>query len=169
MTIESSANNSSVTPKATSLPNENRRASRGVNPQPPNPMKGPWGFRITGLGIALPDKVVTNEDLTAWMDTSDEWIQERTGIKERRIGGTTSGLATVAAQRALVDAEVDASDIEQVILATSTPDCIAPGTAPAVARELGIMTGAFDLQAVCSGWVYALVVATAACWLAVDV
>ncbi len=119
----------------------------------------PWGFKITGVGAALPEKVLTNSDLTAWMDTTDEWIKERTGIGERRIGGSTSGLATEAAQRALSDAGVDADSIDQVILATTSPDHICPGTAPAVASELGLSCGAFDLQAACSGWVYGLVVA----------
>lgn len=119
----------------------------------------PWGFKITGVGAALPEKVLTNSDLTAWMDTTDDWIRERTGIGERRIGGSTSGLATEAAQRALSDAGVDADSIDQVILATTSPDHICPGTAPAVARELGLSCGAFDLQAACSGWVYGLVVA----------
>ncbi len=125
----------------------------------PRPMGGPWGFKIAGVGAALPEKILTNEDLTAWMDTTDEWIRERTGIEERRIGGSTSGLSTEAAQLALADAGVEASDIDQVILATTSPDHICPGTAPAVARELGILAGAFDLQAACSGWVYGLVMA----------
>ncbi len=119
----------------------------------------PWGLKLTGVGAALPDKVLTNSDLTAWMDTTDEWIQERTGIAERRVGGTTSGLATTAAQRALTDAGLEPSAIDQVILATTSPDHICPGTAPAVARELGLDCGAFDVQAACSGWVYGLVVA----------
>ena len=119
----------------------------------------PWGFKLTGIGAALPEKVLSNDDLTAWMDTTDEWIRERTGIGERRIGGSTSGLATQAAERALTDAGVDASSIDQIILATTSPDHICPGTAPAVARELGTDCGAFDLQAACSGWVYGLVVA----------
>lgn len=122
-------------------------------------MTAPWGLKITGIGAALPDKVLTNVDLTAWMDTTDEWIRERTGIAERRIGGSTSGLATQAAQRALSDAGVDPDSIDLVILATTTPDHICPGTAPAVARELGLQCGAFDLQAACSGWVYGLVTA----------
>ena len=120
---------------------------------------GPWGFKISGIGTALPDKVLTNDDLTAWMDTTDEWIRERTGIGERRLGGTTSGLALEAAQKALDDANTDPSEIEQVILATTSPDYMLPGTAPAVAHDLGITCGAFDLQAACSGWVYGLVVA----------
>lgn len=119
----------------------------------------PWGFKLTGVGAALPEKVLTNEDLTAWMDTTDDWIRERTGIGERRIGGSTSGLATQAAERALSAAGVDADSIDQIILATTSPDHICPGTAPAVAKELGTDCGAFDLQAACSGWVYGLVVA----------
>lgn len=125
----------------------------------PRPMGGPWGFKIAGVGAVLPEKVLTNEDLTAWMDTTDDWIRERTGISERRIGGSTSGLATEAARLAMADAGVEPADIDQVILATTSPDHICPGTAPAVARELGILAGAFDVQAACSGWVYGLVVA----------
>lgn len=126
---------------------------------PPRPIGGPWGFKITGVGAALPEKVLTNADLTAWMDTSDEWIRERTGIGERRIGGSTSGLSTEAARRALEDAGVGPNDIDHVLLATTSPDHICPGTAPAVARELGILAGALDIQAACSGWVYGLVMA----------
>ncbi|MEZ5406796.1 MAG: beta-ketoacyl-ACP synthase III [Acidimicrobiales bacterium] len=118
-----------------------------------------WGFKLTGVGSALPEKVLSNHDLTAWMDTTDEWIRERTGIGERRIGGSTSGLATQAAQRALDAAGVSPDTIDTLILATTSPDHICPGTAPAVARELGIECGAFDLQAACSGWVYGLVMA----------
>ena len=117
------------------------------------------GLKILGVGSALPDKVITNEDLTELMDTSDEWIRERTGISERRVGGTTLSLATEAARNAIEDAGLVAEDIEQIILATTTPEHLCPGTAPAVARELGIMCGAFDIQAACSGWVYGLVVA----------
>lgn len=122
-------------------------------------MNAPWGFKMTGVGSALPEKVLTNTDLTAWMDTTDEWIQERTGIAERRIGGSTSGLATQAAQRALSDAGLEPDEIDLVMLATTSPDHICPGTAPAVARELGLQCGAFDLQAACSGWVYSLIMA----------
>lgn len=125
----------------------------------PATIPAPWGLKLTGVGAALPDKVLTNQDLTAWMDTSDEWIRERTGIAERRVGGSTSGLATTAAQRALSSAGVDPSTVDQVILATTSPDHICPGTAPAVARELGLDCGAFDVQAACSGWVYGLIVA----------
>ncbi len=120
---------------------------------------GPWGFNIKGVGAALPDKVLTNQDLMSMMDTTDEWIRERTGISERRVGGSTSGLAIEAARLAMAEASVEAGDIEQIVLATTTPDYISPGTAPVVADALGMQCGAFDVQAVCSGWVYALVVA----------
>lgn len=117
------------------------------------------GMKITGVGGALPEKVVTNDDLTALMDTSDEWIRERTGISERRIGGSTSGLAIEAGLKALHESGVGPEDIELLIVATTTPDYIMPATAPAVAYELGLDCGAFDVAAVCSGFVYALTVA----------
>jgi 3-oxoacyl-[acyl-carrier-protein] synthase-3 len=123
------------------------------------PQAGPWGLRVLGMGDAVPDRVVTNDDLTATMDTTDEWIRERTGISERRLGGTTSGLAIEASRKALDDANIDPATIEQVVLATSTPDHICPGTAPAVAQALGLKVGAVDVQAACSGWVYALILA----------
>lgn len=119
---------------------------------------GPWGLNFVAMGSALPDKTMTNQDLTAMMDTSDEWIFERTGIRERRLGGTTSELAMAAARDALDRSGIDPATIEQVVLATTTPDYMMPGTAPAVAHELGLTCGAFDVQAVCSGWVYGLVV-----------
>ncbi len=118
------------------------------------------GLKVLGTGSALPEKVVTNNDLKQFMDTSDEWITERTGIKERRTGGTTSGLALEAARAAIADADIDQSTIEQVVLATTTPDYLCPGTAPLVAAELGLTCGAFDVQAACSGWVYGLVSAS---------
>jgi 3-oxoacyl-[acyl-carrier-protein] synthase III len=115
------------------------------------------GIRITGCGIALPDKIVTNEDMAARLDTSNAWIVERTGIRERRIGGTTSGLAIEAGQDALDSAGRTAADIHHVVLATTTPDGIIPGTAPSVQHALGIRGGAFDLNAACSGFVYGLI------------
>ena len=117
------------------------------------------GIRITGVGAALPDKVVTNEDLTHHMDTSDQWIRERTGIGQRHVGGTTSGLATEAARKAMERAGVAPDDIDLLILATTSPDHTCPGTSPAVAFALGLDCGAFDLQAACSGWVYGLIAA----------
>lgn len=119
------------------------------------------GARITGWGSALPDKVVTNEDLSKTMDTSDEWIRERTGISERRIGGTTSGLSIEAGRRAMERAGASPESIDLLILATTTPDQHIPGTSPIVARELGLTCGAFDLNTACSGFAYALVTANA--------
>ena len=115
------------------------------------------GIRITGWGIAVPDKVVTNDDMAARLDTSNEWIVERTGIRQRHIGGTTSGLAIEAGQAALACAGKSADDIAHVVLATTTPDCIVPGTAPSVQHGLGIHGGAFDINAACSGFVYGLI------------
>jgi 3-oxoacyl-[acyl-carrier-protein] synthase III len=115
------------------------------------------GIRITGWGIALPDKVVTNDDMAVNLDTSNAWIVERTGIRERRIGGTTSGLAIEAGREAIASAGLTAADIDHVVLATTTPDGIVPGTAPSVQHALGIKGGAFDLNAACSGFVYGLV------------
>ena len=80
------------------------------------------GIKVVGWGTALPEKVLTNADLAQMVDTSDEWIVERTGIRERHIGGTTAGLATEAGQRAIAIAGVDPSTIDLLILATTTPD-----------------------------------------------
>ncbi|MHB8319577.1 MAG: beta-ketoacyl-ACP synthase III [Acidimicrobiales bacterium] len=117
------------------------------------------GVVVKGWGIGLPEKVVTNDDLTATLDTSDEWISQRTGIRERRIGGTTSSLAIEAGRRAIESAGLLAADISTVVLATTTPDAIVPGTAATVQDGLGIVGGAFDVNAACSGFVYGLVVA----------
>ncbi len=114
------------------------------------------GMRITGWGSALPDKVVTNDDLAATLDTSDSWIVERTGIRERRIGGTTAGLAAEAGAAALTSAGLTGADIDVLVLATSTPDQALPGSSAHVHELLGIRGGAFDLNAACSGFVYAL-------------
>jgi 3-oxoacyl-[acyl-carrier-protein] synthase-3 len=115
------------------------------------------GIRITGWGIAVPDKIVTNDDMALNLDTSDAWITERTGIRQRHIGGTTSGLAIEAGQAALECAGRTASEIDHLVLATTTPDGIVPGTAPTVQHGLGINGGAFDLNAACSGFVYGLI------------
>jgi len=117
------------------------------------------GGIITGWGIGVPDKVVTNDDLSATMDTNDAWIVERTGIRERRIGGTTSGLAIEAGKRALEHAGRSPDEIDAVVLATTTPDAIVPGTSATVQDGLGIAGGAFDVNAACSGFVYGLAVA----------
>jgi len=118
---------------------------------------------VLGCGSYLPEQVVTNAQLAARIDTSDEWIVQRTGIRERHIaaeGEFTSHLAIKAAQAALSDAGVDAQSIELIVLATSTPDNTFPATAVAVQHGLGINHGAaFDLQAVCSGFVFALATA----------
>ncbi|QZD90007.1 ketoacyl-ACP synthase III [Qipengyuania aurantiaca] len=115
---------------------------------------------ITGSGSALPRDCVTNADLEARVDTSDEWIVERTGIRQRYIAGegeTTSTLATEAARKALDDAGVDASEIGLIVLATATPDHTFPATATQVQQALGCRGGvAFDVAAVCSGFLYAL-------------
>jgi 3-oxoacyl-[acyl-carrier-protein] synthase-3 len=116
--------------------------------------------RIAGTGSYLPEKVVTNHDLEQMMDTSDDWIRERTGIKRRHLAGdgeTTSDLALAAANRALDMAGITAEDLQLIIIATTTPDKVFPGTACIVQRRLGISgCGAFDLQAACSGFVYGL-------------
>ncbi len=117
------------------------------------------GITVRSCGIAVPDKVVTNDDLSARLDTSDEWIMERTGIRERRVGGTTSTLAAEAGQQALERAGLDPSDIDVVLLATTTPDALVPGTSATVQALLGTAGGAFDLNAACSGFVYGLVAA----------
>ena len=118
---------------------------------------------ITGTGSALPRTCVTNADLAERVDTSDEWIVERTGIRQRYIAGegeTTSTLATEAARKALDDAGVDASEIGLIVLATATPDHTFPATATQVQAALGCGGGvAFDVQAVCSGFLYALATA----------
>lgn len=112
---------------------------------------------ITGWGTALPDKVVTNADLEARLDTSDTWIVERTGIRERRVGGTTSALAVEACERALLRAGLAAGDVDLLVLATTTPDQTIPATSASVHHALGCRGGAFDLNAACAGFVYALV------------
>jgi 3-oxoacyl-[acyl-carrier-protein] synthase III len=120
---------------------------------------------IKGVGTALPERVMTNADISKIVDTSDEWIVERTGIRARHIAGegeTTRSLAVAASRKALDHAGMSASDIDMVILATSTPDNTFPATATMVQADLGIMQGAaFDIQAVCTGFVYALTTADA--------
>jgi 3-oxoacyl-[acyl-carrier-protein] synthase III len=117
------------------------------------------GAVITGWGIAVPDKIVTNEDLSATLDTNDAWITERTGIKQRHIGGTTSELAVIAGRQALERAGRRPEEIDLLVLATTTPDAVVPATSATVQTELGVAGGAFDLNAACSGFVYALVAA----------
>ena len=115
---------------------------------------------VLGCGSYLPSRVLTNEELAKTVDTSDDWIVQRTGIHERRIaadGETTSDMALHAAKSALAHAKVDAQSIDLVVLATSTPDNTFPASAVTVQAGLGITHGAaFDMQAVCSGFVYGL-------------
>ncbi len=118
---------------------------------------------MLGCGSYLPSRILTNADLARQIDTSDEWIVQRTGIHERHIaasGETTSQMATQAARAALSHAHVDAQSIDLIVLATSTPDNTFPASAVSVQADLGITHGAaFDLQAVCSGFVFALATA----------
>lgn len=115
---------------------------------------------ITGIGSYLPSKILTNHDLEKMVDTSDDWIFQRTGIKERRIvenGEITSDLATQASTRAMKDAGVSANDIDMIITATSTPDHIFPSTSCYIQQKIGaIKAGAFDILAACTGFVYAM-------------
>ncbi len=117
------------------------------------------GVRFRGWGIAVPERIVTNDELSLTLDTSDEWITERTGIRERRIGGTTQSLGALAGGRAMQDAGFTPDDIDFLVLATTTPDRIAPATATLIAHELGLSCAAMDVNAACSGFVYALRVA----------
>jgi 3-oxoacyl-[acyl-carrier-protein] synthase-3 len=118
---------------------------------------------VTGVGGYLPDRIVTNEELSKLVDTSDEWIRERTGIRQRRQaddGTPVSDLAVEAARRALEAAGRTPNDVDLIIVATTTPDLTFPAVATIVQRKLGCPVGiAFDVQAVCSGFVYALSVA----------
>ncbi len=118
---------------------------------------------IAGCGGYLPARIVHNDELAAKVDTSDEWIVERTGIRQRHVaadGEMTSDLARVAAERALADAGATADEIDLIVLATATPDQTFPATAARVQAQLGIRRGAaFDIQAVCTGFIYALAIA----------
>jgi 3-oxoacyl-[acyl-carrier-protein] synthase-3 len=117
---------------------------------------------IVGLGVYLPDRVVTNDDLAMRLDTSDEWIRTRTGIRERHYAApdqATSDLALHASVAALEDAGLTPADLDVIIVATTTPDHPIPATAPTVAARLGLTCAAFDLNAACSGFVYGLHIA----------
>jgi 3-oxoacyl-[acyl-carrier-protein] synthase-3 len=118
---------------------------------------------IRGVGAHLPKRIVTNDDLARRVDTSDEWIKERTGIEQRHIaepGELTSDLGIAASRQAIVRAGIDPVDIDLVVCATATPDRTFPATAVRIQSGLGVTKGAaFDVQAVCSGFVYALAVA----------
>ncbi len=119
--------------------------------------------RIAGTGSYLPEKILTNHDLEKMVDTSHEWIVERTGIEKRHIaaeGQSTCDLGEIAAKRAMEMAGKTAEDIDLIVFATTTPDLIFPSTACLLQKKLGISGGAaFDIQAVCTGFVYALGVA----------
>ena len=118
---------------------------------------------VSGTGAYLPEKILTNKDMESKVDTSDEWIIERTGIRQRHIASeneVTSDLAVNAAKKALESAGLSPNDIDLIVLATSTADQTFPSTATTVQHKLGITKGAaFDVQAVCSGFVYALTTA----------
>ena len=118
---------------------------------------------VAGTGSAVPDKILSNEDFMKFVDTSDEWITTRTGIKTRHIAGdgeTTATLAAEAARRALADAKMEASEIELIIIGTITPEMVFPATACFVQEMIGAVNAwAFDLSAACSGFVYGLSIA----------
>jgi len=115
---------------------------------------------VKGCGGYLPERIMTNEEISRLVETNDEWISTRTGIRERRIAGEgeyTSTMGLAAAKEALANAGMEAKDIDLIVLATSTPDQTFPATAATIQAELGMTQGAaFDIQAVCSGFVYAL-------------
>lgn len=119
------------------------------------------GFRILGTGTALPERVVTNDDLSEFLDTSDEWISQRTGIKTRHVCTTDSldDLATRAAEEALSYAGVDASELDLIVCSTTSPDHIVPAQATAVGERIGAACPSFDVAAACAGFIFALDVA----------
>jgi 3-oxoacyl-[acyl-carrier-protein] synthase-3 len=121
--------------------------------------------RIVATGMALPEKIVTNDDIAKVVETNDEWIRTRTGIRERRVaapGEATSTFATLAAQQALQKAGMEASELDCILVATITPDCPFPASACLVQEKLGAKNAmAMDLSAACSGYLYALQVADA--------
>lgn len=125
--------------------------------------RGPVRAAIRGMGVYVPERVLTNNDLTGMIDTSDEWITARTGIKRRHIAApdqTTGDLAVAAAERALDAAAVDAEDLDLIVVGTATPDHYFPATACVVQDRLGATrAGAFDLLAACSSFVYGLITA----------
>ena len=118
---------------------------------------------VRGVGACLPPRVIANAEMATIVDTTDEWIVQRTGIRQRHVAGdgeTTSTLATRAAEAALANAGLEPADIDLIIVATSSPDYTFPAVATQVQAALGITHGvAFDLQAVCSGFVFAVATA----------
>ena len=121
------------------------------------------GVKISGTGSYLPDKILTNEDLEKFVDTSDEWITTRTGIKERRIASdtqSTSDLASAAAIDAMADAGIRSEDVDLIIVATISPDAFFPSTACYVQKNIGAVNAlCFDVSAACSGFLYAMQIA----------
>jgi 3-oxoacyl-[acyl-carrier-protein] synthase-3 len=117
------------------------------------------GACFTGWGTSLGHKTVTNEDLSQTLETSDEWIRDRTGIERRHVGGSTAELSIESATKALKMSGVDPLSIDALVLATTTPDRTVPATSAHVQNALGLKCGAFDVNAACSGFVYALVTA----------
>ena len=117
------------------------------------------GAVVTGWGTALPPKIITNHDLEQTLDTSHDWIVERTGIHQRHVGGTTVGLSVESGRRALEMSGVDPASIDALVLATTTPDRCVPASSATVQHELGLRCGAYDVNAACSGFMYGLVVA----------
>jgi 3-oxoacyl-[acyl-carrier-protein] synthase III len=115
------------------------------------------GAKIIGWGTSLPEKIVTNDDLSKTMDTSDEWIRERTGIERRHVGGSTASLSIESGRKAIEMAGIDPLSIDALVLSTTTPDRTVPATSAAVQHGLGLRCGAFDVNAACSGFVYALI------------
>ncbi|MFH1208936.1 MAG: beta-ketoacyl-ACP synthase III [Candidatus Omnitrophota bacterium] len=125
-------------------------------------MTAPYRAAITGLGAYLPEKILTNADIEKIVDTTDEWIRTRTGIRERRIAAkdqATSDLALPAAQEALKNAGLTPKDLDLIIVATTSPDMLFPSASCFLQAKLGASCGAFDLAAACSGFTYALSVA----------
>lgn len=120
---------------------------------------GSRGAVITGWGTALPEKIITNDDLAKTMDTSDEWIRERTGIERRHVGGSTASLSIESGRKAVLMSGVDPAKIDALVLSTTTPDRTVPATSARVQHQLGLRCGAFDINAACSGFVYGLVTA----------
>ena len=114
------------------------------------------GVRFRGWGVAVPDRIVTNDELSLTLDTSDQWITERTGIRERRVGGSAMSLGVLAGRDAIADSGMEFSDIDFLVLATTTPDRLCPATAPMIAHELGLTCPAMDVNAACSGFMYAV-------------
>ena len=120
--------------------------------------KNAIGAKFIGWGTSLPEKIITNDDLSKTLDTSDEWIRERTGIERRHVGGTTASLSIESGRKAIQMAGIDPLTIDALVLSTTTPDRTVPATSAAVQHGLGLRCGAFDVNAACSGFVYALVV-----------